>query len=191
MAVHLLALAGSARRDSWNLKLLHAMAEGAQAGGATVTVIDWAQYRLPVFNEDEERAGVPPEARALKQLMQKADGFLIAAPENNGGYSALIKNAIDWASRAMPGDIPGAVFKNKPVSLAGATTGRWGAVRSIRQLREVLGYLGCIVLPDTVSINEAGKAFDAQGRIADEKSRALAQAVGAATARAVAALKNL
>lgn len=187
MTVKLLALSGSARRASHNLKLVQMMAAGAVAAGAEVTVIDWAEFVLPVFNEDIE-GETPAAAVKLKTLFAQAQGFLIAEPEYNGGYSALMKNAIDWVSRPLPGAPSASVFKNKTVVIAGATTGRWGAVRSIRQLREVLGYLGCIVLPDTLSVNEAGKAFDANGMLLDAKTAELAAATGAALARTTAAL---
>ena len=131
MTLSLLALSGSARRASHNLHLVKAMAKGAEAAGATVTVIDWSQFVLPVFNEDIE-AELPAAALELKRLFAQAQGFLIAEPEYNGGYSALMKNAIDWVSRPMPGTPAGSVFKNKTVVIAGATTGRWGAVRSVR-----------------------------------------------------------
>lgn len=189
MTVRLLALSGSARRASHNLKLVQAMAAGAAAAGASVTLVDWSQFVLPVFNEDIE-GDTPAAAVELKKLFAEAQGFLIAEPEYNGGVSALMKNAIDWVSRPLPGAPTGSVFKNKVVVIAGATTGRWGAVRSVRQLREVLGYLGCIVLPDTLSVNEAGKAFDADGKLLDAKTAELAAATGAALARATAALAS-
>ena len=187
MTVKLLALSGSARRASHNLKLVQAMAAGAVSAGAEVTVIDWAEFVLPVFNEDIE-SETPAAAVRLKTLFAQTQGFLIAEPEYNGGYSALMKNAIDWVSRPLPGAPSGSVFKNKTAVIAGATTGRWGAVRSLRQLREVLGYLGCIVLPDTLSVNGADKAFDADGKLLDAKTAELAAATGAALARATAAL---
>ena len=187
MTIQVLAISGSARRASHNLKLVRAMAEGASAAGAQVTVIDWADFVLPVFNEDIEK-DLPAAAVTLKNLFASAQGFLIAEPEYNGGYSALMKNAIDWVSRPLPGTSPGSVFKGKVVAVAGATTGKWGAVRSVRQLREVLGYLGCIVLPETLSVNEAGKAFDEQGKLIDAKTAELAAAAGAAVARTAAAL---
>ncbi len=187
MTIKLLALSGSARRASHNLKLVQALAAGATAAGAEVQVIDWSQFVLPVFNEDIEDQ-LPAAAVTLKNLFVEANGFLIAEPEYNGGYSALMKNAIDWVSRPLPGSAPGAVFKGKTAVVAGATTGRWGAVRSVRQLREVLGYLGCIVLPDSLSVNDAGRAFDADGKLLDAKTAELAAATGAALARVTAAL---
>jgi NAD(P)H-dependent FMN reductase len=187
MTVSLLALSGSARAASHNLQLVKCMAAGAEAAGARVTVIDWREFVLPVFNEDIE-GETPLAAVRLKTLFFEAQGFLIAEPEYNGGYSALMKNAIDWVSRPLPGAPAGSVFKGKTAVIAGATTGKWGAVRSVRQLREVLGYLGCIVLPDTLSVNGADKAFDATGQLIDAKSGELAAAAGAALARASLAL---
>jgi NAD(P)H-dependent FMN reductase len=188
--MNLLAIAGSARAQSHNLKLVRAMAAGAEAAGATVTVIDWKHFVLPVFDQDHEGPATPETARQLKRLFAVAQGFIIAEPEYNGGYSGLMKNAIDWVSRPLPDAPTASVFKNKPVVIAGATTGRWGAVRAARQLREVLGYLGCIVLPETMSINEAEKAFDAEGKLLDAKSAELAAACGAAVAKLVHALKQ-
>ena len=188
MSIRLLAISGSARRQSHNRHLLAAMVEGARTAGAEVQVLDWATHALPIFDQDLEAAGVPAEARSLKAAFNQSDGFLIATPEYNSGYPALLKNAIDWASRSWPDD-KSMVFKNKTVAIAGATIGRWGAVRSQRQLREVLGYLGCIVLPDSLSVNEAGKAFDMNGVLLDEKVRANAAAIGASLAKATAALR--
>ena len=189
MTIQLLALSGSARRASYNLKLVQAMAEGATAAGASVAVIDWSEFVLPVFNEDIE-SDVPEAAVRLKNLFAEARGFLIAEPEYNGGYSALIKNAMDWVSRPLPGAPAGSVFKGKTVVVAGATTGRWGAVRSGRQLREVLGYLGCIVLPDTLAVNAAATAFDADGKLLDAKTLELAAGTGAALAKVTMALHS-
>lgn len=188
MTIRLLAIAGSARRESYNRKLLLPMAEGARAAGAEVELLDWQDYPLPLMNEDVEAAGIPEPAPRLKAALRAADGFLIATPENNGGYPVLLKNAFDWASRPL-GEGAGSVYKNKPVIIAGATPGRWGAVRSIRQLREVMGYMGCIVLPDTLSLNDAARAFDADGRLLDAKVQALAGALGATLARTTRALK--
>lgn len=184
----ILAISGSLRNQSYNRHLAAAMAAGASAAGAEVEVLDWAEFPFPPFSEDLEAAGVPEAARAFKAKLRAADALLIACPEYNGGYSGVLKNAIDWASRSWPDDTGGSVYKNKPVVISGATIGRWGCVRAIRQLREVLGYLGCIVLPESVSVSEAGKAFDGKGKLLDEKLQQSAAAAGAALARASKAL---
>lgn len=50
----ILAFAGSARKESFNKKLLQIAVSGAQEAGATVTLIDLADYPMPLFNQDLE-----------------------------------------------------------------------------------------------------------------------------------------
>ena len=116
MSLRILALAGSARRDSYNRKLLGAMADGARKAGAEVEIVDWRDYDLPLMNEDVEAAGPPEAARRFKAALRSADALLIATPENNGGYPSLLKNAIDWASRGL-GDPPGRFVEPDPLVL--------------------------------------------------------------------------
>ena len=51
----ILAFAGSARKDSFNSRLVRVAAEGARAAGANVTVLDLRDYPLPLFDQDLER----------------------------------------------------------------------------------------------------------------------------------------
>ncbi len=56
----IVAFAGSARKDSLNLKLVKVAAEGARAAGANVTVLDMRDFPMPLFNQDLEEAEGPP-----------------------------------------------------------------------------------------------------------------------------------
>ena len=56
MTPRILAFAGSARRESFNKTMIKIAAAGAEAAGAKVTLIDLADYPLPLFNQDEEAA---------------------------------------------------------------------------------------------------------------------------------------
>ncbi len=46
----IVALAGSARKDSWNQRLVTVAAEGARSAGAEVTVLDMRDYPMPLFD---------------------------------------------------------------------------------------------------------------------------------------------
>ena len=108
----ILAFAGSARKDSWNKHMVRIAAVGAQStsdqsAGAEVTVIDLADYPMPILNLDDEAAtGLPPNARKLKDLFLAHQGLLIASPEHNSSISSLLKNTIDWVSRPVPNEPP-------------------------------------------------------------------------------------
>lgn len=96
----ILTFAGSTRTDFYNKKLVRIAAAGAKAAGAEVTCLDLRDIPLPLFDEDLEAAeGLPASARQLKDLLLAHDGLLIASPEYNSSISAVLKNAIDWASR--------------------------------------------------------------------------------------------
>ena len=91
----ILAFAGSARKDSFNKKLVKIAAEGARAAGAEVTYLDFRDLPLPLYDEDLEAAlGLPDNALKLKALMKAHQGFLIACPEYNSSITPLLKNAI-------------------------------------------------------------------------------------------------
>ena len=50
----ILAFAGSARRDSFNKKLAAAAAAVARSAGAEVTVVDFAELPMPLYDQDLE-----------------------------------------------------------------------------------------------------------------------------------------
>ena len=67
----ILAFAGSTREESYNRRLIRIAAEGARLTGAEVTLIELADFPMPIMNEDlESRDGIPEEGRRFKRLMQ-------------------------------------------------------------------------------------------------------------------------
>lgn len=115
MQIKILALCGSSRRDSLNQKLLDIASLGAVDASAQVSLIRWLDFPLPIYDGDwETEHGLPERARALKVLLAQHHALLIATPEYNGGYTALLKNALDWASRPSESDPTGLeVFAGK------------------------------------------------------------------------------
>ena len=104
MRTTILAFSGSSRRESLNQKLLDRAVVGAREAGAEVTQIRLLDYELPIYDGDwEAEHGVPRNAQVLQELIGVHDGLLIATPEHNGGYTALLKNVLDWVSRPTEG----------------------------------------------------------------------------------------
>lgn len=159
----ILAFAGSTRRDSWNRKLVQAAAASARSTGADVTLLDLADYPLPLYNGDlEARDGLPEPAQRLKTLFKAHDGLLIASPEYNSSVPPLLKNTLDWVSREWQDESGLVPYQNKVAAIMAASPGALGGMRMLPHLRQILNTLGVLVLPGQFSLPHADKAFDAE-----------------------------
>lgn len=172
MAVKLLALAGSARKDSLNKKLARAAALSAEAAGANVTFVDLNEYAMPLYHGDlEAKEGVPEASRGLRKLLRETDGLLIASPEYNGFVTPLLVNTFDWLSR-KDGDESGLdLFKGKYGVLMSASPGPLGGIRSLAAARQFITTLGVTLLPEQLAVSRAHEAFDGEGRLKDDGQR--------------------
>lgn len=170
---NILAFAGSSRAASFNKKLIKIAASGAQEAGVSVTLIDLADYPMPIFNQDlEQEEGMPASAREFKKLMVEHDAFMIASPEYNSAFSPLLKNVIDWASRSESDDEPPLVaYKGKMAAIMAASPGALGGLRGLVFLRMLLGNIGVTVLPDQQTVPQAFKAFNDDGSLIEERKQ--------------------
>jgi len=169
--IKIVAFSGSTRKESFNTKLVKIAASGAESAGAEVRFIDFLDYPMPLFNQDDEaKSGMPANVRKFKQALIDSHGFLVASPEYNSSYSPLLKNAIDWASRSESKDEkPLSAYGGKAVSLMAASPGNLGGLRGLMVLRMLFGNLGMIVLPRQVAIGSADQLFNGQGQLTDDK----------------------
>ncbi|MDQ3323987.1 MAG: NAD(P)H-dependent oxidoreductase [Acidobacteriota bacterium] len=160
----IIAFAGSLREKSYNKRVLKVAIEGARNAGAEVTFIDLKDYPMPIYNSDlQDNQGFPPIATALQRLLLEHDGLLIATPEYNASLPAVLKNAIDWASRAN-GDLKtGDCFKGKVAAIMTASPGGFGGIRCLGHLRDVLTILLVNTLPSEIAVGNVGGMFDGDG----------------------------
>jgi NAD(P)H-dependent FMN reductase len=189
--VRLLAFAGSLRQASFNRRLILELVAGAETAGAEVRLLDLHDYALPIYDGDIESAGMPAPVHALQALLADSDGLLIATPEYNGAVPALVKNTLDWMSRAQVDGRPGTeLFRGKLAGICSASPGALGGLRSLLLLRDQLAKFGLWVAPSQVAVGNAGGAFDEQGRLRDEKQRASVHRVAAEVVSAATALRK-
>jgi NAD(P)H-dependent FMN reductase len=118
----------------------------AQVEGVRAELIDLRDWPLPFFN-----APMPPTAmhgnypdelvQRWSEKIKEADAFIVIAPEYNHGYSAVLKNAMDWL---MP------EWHHKPVGFVsyGSALGS----RAIEQLRQVVIELGMHPIKPSIHI---------------------------------------
>lgn len=108
----ILAISGSARRESTNTALLMAMKDLAPRG------VEFSVFHgldvLPVFSPDSEGERTPLEVSRFLELVSASDGIIISSPEYVRAIPGGLKNAIDWMVSRF--EVIG-----KPVALAHAS----------------------------------------------------------------------
>ncbi len=166
--VHVFAMAGSLRKDSFNKKLLRAAIELVPPGMMIHQFDGLAD--IPPYDADIDLDPRPEPVRALKQMLAACDGLLIVTPEYNYGIPGVLKNAIDWASRP-PSTSP---LGGKVALLMGASTGMVGTARAQQQLRQNFVFTKTTVLPTPeILVAKAPEKFDSDGRLIDEMAKQL------------------
>jgi chromate reductase, NAD(P)H dehydrogenase (quinone) len=199
-APSILIFAGSSRASSLNRMLAREATRLAHEASTQTTLLELSDLNIPLYNADLEARGTPGSVIRLKEMMHSCAGWIIASPEYNGSYTALLKNTIDWASSpAKPGaECSEAVaanwksgtkpFAGKVVGLLSASPGMMGGLRSLDHLAPLLRNLQCWIAPQQFALGKAGDAFDAQGHLKDE---ATAQKVKAVVDQVIFAAQRL
>ena len=171
--IRILAFSGSARKESLNRKLLGVTVQAGRAAGGDVTLVDLNDLPLPLYNGDlEDASGLPANAVKLIELITSHAGLLIASPEYNSMITPLLKNTIDWCTRADANP-----FLGKVAAVVSASPGQFGGVRSMTLARALLLHLGCHVVPAQCFLAKAHEAFAPDGPLKDPHNQKSVQAV--------------
>lgn len=124
--------------------------------------------KLPFFSQDLEND--PPDVvTQFKEQIRDAEALLIITPEYNRSYPGVLKNAIDWGSRPYGQNL----WDKKPAALLGASISSVGTFGAQHHLRQVLAYLNMNVLGQPEMYFNASQAFDEQGKLTNDKTKAL------------------
>jgi NAD(P)H-dependent FMN reductase len=149
-------LPGSIRTDSVHRRLAHDLVERFAEAGVDAEVVDLARYPMAIYHGDDEAAnGVPDVAVALHDRLASFDGLVVVTPEYNGGPPALLKNAIDWATR-----VDRAIFKRHLVGIASATPGGHGGKSVLTAMRAMFDHMRLEQHGDVLSVPNFSDAFD-------------------------------
>jgi NAD(P)H-dependent FMN reductase len=152
---------GSTRQGRFGDKFANWMYEIAkEKEGLEVELLDLRDYPLPFFDEPVSPAmskGKYSNELAAKwaQKIGEADAYIIATPEYNHGYPAVLKNALDYVYSE---------WNNKPVAFIS-----WGGVsagtRAVQQLRQVVIELQMVPIRNGIHIPFSWNLVDADGVI--------------------------
>lgn len=161
--MRVLAFAASQRTGSFNRKLIALAADVARRAGAQVAVAEFGEFDMPLYHGDLEReTGLPRGASELTRRLEDVSAVMISSPEYNYSIPGVLKNAIDWVSRARP--MP---WRGKSIFLMSASPSPMGGIRGLWQTRIPLEGCGALVFPDMFALANAHDAFDDDGALRD------------------------
>jgi NAD(P)H-dependent FMN reductase len=127
-------------------------------GGFNVELIDLAEVQLPMFNEPKHPRFGEYEHQHSKDwsaTISRADAFIFVIPEYNYGFTAPVKNAIDYLHREWRGKAVGFV------SYGGVAAG----TRAVQMLKPVLTTLKMVPITESVSIPFVQQFLDQDGKL--------------------------
>ncbi len=90
-------------------------------------------------------------ANRWKEIMTRADGLVIVAPEYNHGYPGELKLMLDQLYDE---------YKRKPLGICGVSAGGMGGARMVQALRLVAIELGMIPIHESVYFSNVNTFFD-------------------------------
>lgn len=164
----ILVMAVSQRLDSVNRKLARLAEETARGMWVDATLVDTADYPLPMCDCDPgTQKEAPPNAVRLNRMLKEHQGMIIVTPERNRSVPAVLKNALEWVAASVLNPDAAYPFKNKPVMLMSAGEAGTDSFHCMSHLRDILGDMKMHVLPETLTLTDAGKAFGRAGKIKD------------------------
>lgn len=167
-------LVGSARCESFNKKIADVACE-LMPEEFTVKTIEIS--KLPLFNQDYDEDGMTPaEWVTFRAAVETLDGFLFVTPEYNRSVPALLKNALDIASRPYGQNR----WNAKPGAVISVSTGAMGGFGSNHHLRQTLSFLNVYTMGQPEAyISNAAALFDANGALAENTRNFLQSYVNA------------
>src|SRR5213596_899960 len=150
---HALVIVGSLRKQSFSLKIAHAL---TKISPDTLKLSVVTLHELGFFNQDLE-ASPPAEWVAFRDKIKASDGVLFVTPEYNRSIPGVLKNAIDIASRPYAQS----AFNGRPIGIISNSPGALGGVCAAKHLQQILpGISGPILQQPEAYLVGVGDAFD-------------------------------
>lgn len=155
------ALVGSIRKESYNLKLAKFMQKRYQE---RLDIEILSIKELPFYDQDIEN-DPPAVVKEFKRNVAAADAVLWVIPEYNATIPGVLGNAIDWLSRVDK------VMIGKPSWIVGASMGMLGTVKAQGHLRDILfasGISSPLLPGNEVYVGAVHEKFDEEGNLTHE-----------------------
>lgn len=161
MSLHFAILYGSVREARAGIRLVNFLDAALRRRGHATSVVDAAEYRLPLLDrmyKEYERGTAPRVLQELAGIYRRTDAFAIVSGEYNHGIPPGLKNLLDHFLEE---------YFFRPSAIVCYSAGQFGGVRAAMQLRMTLAELGMCSIPSLLPVPRIGEAFTPAGEPSD------------------------
>ena len=147
MAHKLAVILGTKREGNKSQYVARHIASIAETTGDwEVTFVDPADLDLPGDGNDD--VGKDPK---FTKIAQEADAYFLVTPEYNHSYPGTLKRVLDSELSS---------YIHKPVAVAGVSAGRYGGVRAVAHLAQVLREIGMVMTFSDVNVSDSYNTYN-------------------------------
>src|SRR5439155_17869818 len=171
----IVGISGSLRYGSYTTLAVALALQGAEELKCETKLINLRDYQLVSCDGKDDESQFPKDVFRLRDEVKQAQGIILGTPEYHGGYSGVLKHALDLMGFEE--------FEGKMLGLVGVSGGAMGAFGAMNSLREVGRALHAWVVPEQASIPQAWQEFDEAGKLKDPKLDERVRQVGRQVAR--------
>lgn len=159
--MHITIISGSTRLNRMSHRVALALQHYIGANSAhEVEVLDLAKYNFPIMEEVLHRHPDPPAGlEDFAHRIRSSQAHIFVSPEYNGGFTAALKNAVDYLKDQE--------FSRKVVGVASVTTGALGGIRAAMNMQELVLGMGAYPIPQMLTVGSVGQRFDENGMLTD------------------------
>ncbi|KAA1246564.1 NADPH-dependent FMN reductase [Aquimarina sp. RZ0] len=124
-------------------------------------LLDLKEYPFPIMEIRMNLAESPPHRmKEFSDLLSESDGIIIVSPEYKNGIPGALKNALDYLNPQ--------IFKHIPLGFVTVSSGGFGGLYCLSQLRLVGLALGGIPIPEKLCVSIVQEVFDTSGMLRDK-----------------------
>ena len=122
-------LSGSSRANNSTIRVSKAIEQGLQDKGVEVELVDFRDYDMPFFNEDDmDLGGLSGFQKGLIEAWDRSSLIFVVSPEYNWFPSAELVNMVHQLGNRTFAHL----FENKVFAFAGVSSGRGGRLPSMQ-----------------------------------------------------------
>jgi len=146
---------GTAREGRQSEKAAKFIFQETIGAGLESEIIDVRDYKIGATDNTKKLE----QAKILAEKIKKADALIVVSPEYNHGYPGELKLMLDMLYQE---------YAKKPIGFCGVSSGPFGGVRAVEQLRLVSIEFRMVPIREAIYFSSVQNLFDYKGLIKNQ-----------------------